>query len=210
MLSEKLINQFFKNKKNGIMVEVGAAGPDFISQSKLFREIGWRCICVEPNPKFAQQHRDIGNEIYEYACSYEEHDNVNFELIDFSSITEDDLSCESYSSLGIEEKISKIYNSPSIKNLPSITTIQVKVRKLDTILQEANVETFDYLVIDVEGWELEVMQGFNASLYTPKIIVLENLGDPSTQHEYMNSIGYDYHSFDRTDGPNYIYVKKDI
>ena len=41
-------------------------------------------------------------------------------------------------------------------------------------MQEANVETFDYLLIDVEGWELEVMQGFNASLYSPKVIVLEN------------------------------------
>ena len=208
MLSNYVLGKFFNNKVDGIMVEVGAAGPNFISQSKPFKDVGWRCICVEPNPEFAEQHREVGNEIYEYACSYEESDDVDFELIDFSDLSDDDLSYESYSSLGIESKISSIHGAPPINKLPPIKTIKVNVRKLNSILEEASISKFDYLIIDVEGWELEVMDGFNSSLYQPKVIVLENLGDPSEQHDYMSNIGYRYDSFDRTDGPNYIYVRQ--
>ena len=127
MLSNYVLAKFFNNKVDGIMVEVGAAGPNFISQSKPFKDFGWRCICVEPNPEFAEQHREVGNEIYEYACSYEESDDVDFELIDFSDLSDDDLSYESYSSLGIESKISSIHGAPPINKLPPIKTIKVNV-----------------------------------------------------------------------------------
>jgi len=81
MLSDYLKSKFFSEIIVGTMVEVGSAGPEFLSQSKPFRDIGWRCICIDPNPKFVKMHRDIGNEIYEYACSYEDKDSVDFEMV---------------------------------------------------------------------------------------------------------------------------------
>jgi hypothetical protein len=48
----------------------------------------------------------------------------------------------------------------------------------------------DILIIDTEGWELEVMKGFNHNKYKPKIIILENYLHLDSYTEYMNSIGY--------------------
>jgi len=204
MLSNYLLDKFFNNKKDGIMVEVGAAGPEFLSQSKPFRDIGWRCICIEPNPKFAQMHRDVGNEIYEYACSYEDKDDVNFEMVTQPS---NGITYESFSSLGIPDNIVKISGYSGIECL-NIEKIKVNVRKLDTILEEAKVSKVDYVIVDVEGWELDVMKGFSIEKYKPKVVVLECIGDNELYHEYMNSINYKYDSSDNTTGPNLIYFNQ--
>src|SRR5258706_9774737 len=55
----------------GTMIEVGGATPEFLSLSKHFNLNGWRTIVIEPNPKFVALHRDLGGEVYEYACSNE-------------------------------------------------------------------------------------------------------------------------------------------
>jgi FkbM family methyltransferase len=203
MLSHYLKNKFFNQLQSGTMVEVGAAGPEFLSQSKPFRDIGWRCICIEPNPEFVIMHKDIGNEIYEYACSYEDADNVNFEIVTqpINGIT-----YESFSSLEVSDRLALTGYANGKKDL-FINTIKVNVRKLDTILEDLKVSKVDYVIVDVEGWELNVMNGFTTEKYQPKIIVLEN-GFPDTYldyHDYMSKKGYMFDSSDNTTGPNLIY-----
>jgi len=203
MLSNYLKTKFFSEIDTGIMVEVGSAGPEFLSQSKPFRDIGWRCICIDPNPEFAKMHRDIGNEIYEYACSYEDKNDVNFEMVTqpINGIT-----YESFSSIEVNERLALSGYSNGKKDL-SINTIKVNVRKLDTILEEAKVSKIDYVIVDVEGWELNVMRGFTPSKYQPKVIVLENAFIDTYQefNAYMSDLGYEFDSFDDTTGPNLVY-----
>jgi FkbM family methyltransferase len=197
MLNDYLKNKFFSQTESGIMVEVGAAGPEYLSQSKPFHDVGWRCICVEPNPNFAQMHRDIGNEIYEYACSNHNSKNVDFYVNSNS---------ESFSSLGVSEDICKSSGYSGLHEL-SLTKIKVDVKKLDTILKEAKVFKTDLVIVDVEGWELYVMEGFTTTKYQPKVVVLEVIGEHNHKkyHDYMLSKGYEFDSFDDTTGPNLIY-----
>jgi FkbM family methyltransferase len=206
MLHSYLKNKFFNGIDSGIMVEVGAAGPEFLSQSKPFRDIGWRCICVEPNPKFAKMHKDYGNEIYEYACSFEDRDNVNFQIVDMGN---GELSNESFSSLEVSEELSLI-SGFSGKNSLNIRSINVNVRKLDTILEEAKISKVDYVIVDVEGWELNVMKGFTTSKYQPRVIVLESafMNTYQIYHDYMSNLGYEFDSLDNTTGPNLVYFNK--
>jgi hypothetical protein len=52
--------------------------------------------------------------------------------------------------------------------------IQVKTNKLDNILSNLKIEKdFDLLVLDVEGYEMNVLKGFTISNYNPKIIIIE-------------------------------------
>jgi len=203
MLSYYLKQKFLNNLNTGVMVEVGAAGPEFLSQSKFFRDIGWRCICVEPNPIFVEMHKKVGSEIYAYACSFEDKDNVNFEMVDqpINGIT-----YESFSSLEVSQELALISGYAG-KNSLSIKQINVNVRKLDTILEEAKVSKVDYVIIDVEGWELNVMKGFDTSKYQPKVIVLESAFVDTHQeyHDFMLNLGYKFDSFDNTTGPNLVY-----
>jgi FkbM family methyltransferase len=161
----------------GTMIEVGAGPTTFFSMSKHFRDTGWRCICIDPNPKFVEAHKKIGNEIYQLACSNFEGTN-NFKIVSTGWPEEND--GISYSSLEIK------YDMP---NHP-FQEITVNVTKLDTLLESLNVNKIDFVSIDVEGWELEVMQGFSPEKYTPKVILLENYTHKNEYIEYMDSIGY--------------------
>lgn len=182
-------DQFLRSKYfpdygyKGTLVEVGGATPEFISVSRHFTLNGWRTVIVEPNPTFAKQHRDIGNEIYEYAASETDEDDVDFTIV---HITGGSVTDHAFSSLKIKESYQSI--SKGWVNKLNKTQIKVKQRRLDTIIKEANIEQIDILSVDTEGWELEVMNGL--SLLKPKVIMLENIFNEDSYREYMALKGY--------------------
>ncbi len=45
---------FFPDVDDGLIVDVGAAHPNYLSISASFRKSGWRVIAIDPNPHFCQ------------------------------------------------------------------------------------------------------------------------------------------------------------
>jgi len=198
--TDKYIREtFFEDYSyKGIMVEVGAGPPTFISNSKHFRDSGWRTVSVEPNPKFVQQHIDEGSEVYQYACSdVEEKRDFVVNLNNDEWYTEENDGV-SFSALDIRHKNVPEHNSQ--------TTIQVETIRLDNLLQRIGVEHIDILSIDVEGWEIEVLTGLDRNRYQPKVVVLENIENDENYHSYMRDRGYD---FVEKRGCNEIYLRND-
>ena len=188
---------FFSDKSyKGTVVEVGAGPPEFLSMSKHFRDSGWRAICVEPNPKFVSQHKERGHEVYEYACSDDEGYSefiINLNNVGYS----EENNGVSFSSLGI-----RIDGLPE-KDIQHKITVE-KIR-LNTLLEKINVDKIDLLSVDVEGWELEVLRGFDIAKYRPKVVMLENNIKSDLYEKYMNQHGY---SKNAVIGGNEIYVRK--
>jgi FkbM family methyltransferase len=187
------------------MVEVGSADPEFLSQSKFFRDLGWRCICIEPNPKFVKRHLEVGNEIYEYACSNFNQDDVKFELVNLSNGL---ISNESFSSLTVDEEVVQYSGYTEGKSNLNIECINVNVRTLTFILDESKTKTVDYIIVDVEGKELDVIDGLDLNRYHPKVIVLEN-NIPSRMNSYnsfMKDKGFVFQEI--SDGNNYVHLNK--
>ena len=184
-------NVFSDYSYKGIMVEVGAATPDLISNSYHYRINGWRTISIEPNPKFVKMHKEVGSEIYEYACSNVDEDNVSFTIVhdnnedtettnhSFSHITDTSLIDKN-----IPEQWKAIYDNSDK------TDIKIKVRKLNTILENLNIDEIDILTIDVEGNEIKVLEGFDILKYKPKVIVIENLDGSNTFSKMLGEYKY--------------------
>jgi len=190
----------------GVMVEVGCATPELLSMSKHFRNCGWRCIGVEPNPHFVRLHREAGSEVYEYAAADHNADDQDFVVVESSRHYSDgELSAHSYSSLAIKPEF-EAYKSGSISHFKK-KHIVVQVRTLDHILEThcPEVTSIDFVAIDVEGYELEVMNGFTPAKYNRPVILLENLFHSPTYSAYMESVGYRLHSALHY---NYIYVPR--
>lgn len=168
----------------GVMVEVGAGPPTYASNSKHFRDSGWRTIGVEPNPKFVEQHKKEGSEVYQYACC----DKAGTSEFTINLNNDDDWHPKdsdgiSFSALKIRYDGVPEHNSQS--------KIEVETIRLDSLLESLDVEYVDVLSIDVEGWELDVLNGLDKAKYQPKIIVIENLENNSSYPSYMNERGYD-------------------
>jgi len=189
------------------MVEVGAARPDYLSIGAHFRKLGWQVLSIEPNPDFCAQHRALGNEVAQYACSDEDKDNVDFFVVNSNdaSYLDGNVSFESFSSLGIKDEFAADLQKTKVKT--DVTTIQVNVRRLDTILAQHQppITRVNLLAIDVEGWELSVMRGFDLARFEPEVVILENLFKSATYRRYMRAQGYTRW---RRLKPNEIYIRR--
>jgi FkbM family methyltransferase len=186
-----VFQEFFDDDVKGrTFVDVGAARPDYLSISALFRKKGWRVIAVEPNPEFASMHRVVGHDVFEYACGREDRDDCEFSVVDLQDLNgmvyqNGQVSFESGSSLAIKPGYDKI-----IPPGAQIKKIKVRQRRLDSILKEASVDVVDVLSVDVEGWELEVLDGLDFEKWRPKVLIIENyLRDPAYDAR-MAALGY--------------------
>jgi FkbM family methyltransferase len=193
----RLLKHYFAQRPCGrkrVLVEVGAASPEYLSIGARFRAAGWRVLSVEPNPVFAAQHRRVGNEIYEFAAADNDEDAVDFVMVNLhgAKYESGEITYESISSLGIKSEFEQ--QLKELSDTASLEKIAVKVRRLDTILSIApeRVDQIDLLCVDVEGWEMEVLDGLNFEVNSPNVIVLENFASRRDYHERLNSLGYKF------------------
>jgi len=196
--------EFFCKECTGVLLEIGAARPDYLSIGASFRSKGWRVISIEPNPTFASKHRELGHEIYEYACADVDQDGVDFVVAEAENLKYlgDDVTAESFSSLGIRGEYENLFSK--LQERFGLRTIKVKVRKLDTILSYVkNVTKIDIIAIDVEGWELECLKGFSFGTLAPKVAIIENLFRDPRYVDFMKGRGYELW---RVLEPNDVYV----
>jgi FkbM family methyltransferase len=170
----------------GVMVEVGGGTPEFLSMSKHFKESGWRTIIIEPNPDFVEQHRRIGNEVYQFACSSEDCSDVPFTVVSqetkaYGGIVTD----HSFSSINIKPEYAALMPASA-----KAKKILVEVRRLDGLLIKLGLAKIDLLSIDVEGWEIEVLQGLDMKKIDCPTIVIENFNHDPSYTKYMLRLGY--------------------
>jgi FkbM family methyltransferase len=198
-------DRFFSGAATGTCVEIGAARPDWLSIGALYRGKGWDVVSVEPNPVFAQMHRELGHTVLEYACGTEDQDDVDFSVVDSQGVgyRDGNVSNESWSSLSIKDEYAELKPDLNIKK------IKVKVRRLDTLLASYRPAWtgIDLITADVEGWELEVLSGLDFAKYRPKILIIENLFLAGSYRKFFRERGY--HLW-RYEAPNDVYVRRDL
>jgi FkbM family methyltransferase len=197
--------RFFPKQVRGAIVEVGAARPDYLSMSALYRNKGWRVLSIEPNPAYAAAYAERGLEVLPYACGPEDRDGVDFTVVNShgEGYRGGNVTYESWSSLAL---------TPEYAGLrPNLDTrvIKVDMRRLDTMLGQhaPEVAEIDIVSVDVEGWELEVLNGLSFPRYRPKVLILENLFTLGSYRRYMKDRGY---ALWRYIPPNEIYVRRDL
>ena len=160
-------NNVYKDYEyKGTLLEVGGGDPDHLSFSKHFIMNGWDAYMFEPNPMYAERHREIGNKIIEAAVSNENAQNKYFHIYeDKNKIS------LGWSSLGM--RLDGCMLQPK--------TIKVPVITLNDFFVCHDIKHVDIISVDVEGWEVEVVNGFDEKKYSADYFVLEMNGPPS-QH----------------------------
>jgi FkbM family methyltransferase len=168
----RLISTFFGNIK-GYFVEVGANDPRERSQTWLLEQSGWTGVLIEPQPDLATELRAKRKaKVFSVACSSPE--NAGRELPFHVAGPLSSLDRKGMAPGAMPEKI-----------------INVPIRTLDSILAEAGSPTrFDFLSIDVEGHEIEVLRGFDIARWRPRLILLEDHVADLSKHRYLVAAGY--------------------
>jgi len=181
--TDVLIELYFCNKNTGICVEVGAANGTRGSNTLYFEKLGWRVLCIEPNPEYFKNIEETRKEAIQYACGSANKSNVPFTVFD---IGEKNI-MSSVSGLEPDQRL--VEQHEHIIN--DMRQINVEVRTLNTILSENNVENnIDFISIDTEGTELDVLKGLDLTWWNiPLLVVENNFNDPEIE-DYLKSFGY--------------------
>lgn len=61
---------------------------------------------------------------------------------------------------------------------------------LDSLLAEHGIATVDFLSVDVEGMEIDVLRGLSLDRVRPHPILIEDFADDNVRDRFMRSVGY--------------------
>lgn len=197
---DKIINEeIFKNKINGVFVEIGSHDGILLNNTYFFeKELGWRGVCIEPNPKVFQnliKNRSAechnvallnceGEVEYMALTGYTEMLSgiVNFYSDDFKT--------------RIEQELSEHGGGKEL--------IKIDCSTFNKIVEDKYLD-IDYVSLDVEGAEEPILTSIDFSKYSIKVFTIENEQSQLAIMKFMKNMNYEL--FGRA-GVDDIYVKK--
>lgn len=186
---QALIQEFFGPDRPGFFVDVGAANPQFGSQTWHLEQAGWSGIVIEPRPDMAEQlRRGRQVTVYEVACSSPA--NVGRMM-----------------TLHLRGGYSSLSENLVVAGLQPRGTVEVAIRTLDDLLAQSKAPVpIDFVSIDVEGHEIEVLDGFDLARWRPRLILIEDHVLDLRLHRLLDRRGY---KWVRRSGLNGWYIPAD-
>lgn len=178
----------FGGRRTGTYIDVGAGHPVADNVSFFFYERGWRGLCVEPQPELARLYaRTRPRDIVHEGLVGRTTGDVPFHQVDrlhgFSTTVEQ------------HAKGAEKYNA-------SFKTTSLPMVRLAELAERHGLSDIDFLKIDVEGAEGDVLAGNDWKRFRPKIVVCEAI-EPGTcapnwsQWEpYLLAQGYRFRLFE--------------
>jgi FkbM family methyltransferase len=169
---QHLVREFL-GEGPGFFVEVGAFHPTNGSQSWHLETRGWNGVLIEPQPDRAEILRcERRATIVEAACSTPR--NAGRKLL-----------------LHVAGGMSSLDRTGMVPGANALSTVAVEVRTLDEILSNALApSSIGLLSVDVEGHEIEALEGLDLAHWSPRLILLEDPVGNLSKYRYMRSRGY--------------------
>ncbi len=184
---DKKLDTFFEKKEDGFFIELGAN--DGLEQSNTaFLEFyrGWTGLLIEPSPEaFAKCILNRPGSICKNVACVSSDYKDSFVTGDFDG---------------------GMMSSIGGKRTGKSTRINVNAKPLEQLLQEIHPKEIDFMSLDVEGEELNVLQGMNLQVYRPHYILIEIYKDKynsimSFMDEHQYECIENFSNYNKTDNP---------
>jgi FkbM family methyltransferase len=191
-----LDEQIFKGKRDGVFVEVGALDGFGASNTYFFeKERNWTGLLIEPNPiefkKMLKIDRTL-SKMENCAISDEEKD-INFLSIGGPcNVLSGILEFYNPQHLNrIESELNSYANYPVGHELHSTKElIKMKAVKLQTLFDKYNMINIDFISIDVEGAEMQVLESIDFNKTNITCFLIENNYGLDKETNFLISKGY--------------------
>ena len=145
---DKKILKLFKNKRQGTYLDLGCFHPIRQNNTYLFHKMGWKGINIDLNP--------LTIELFNYFRPKDI--NINSAISDSEEKKEmyfiDELNTQNTLERNHLEFLKKHH---SVKD-EEISIMQIETIKLDRILEQYNFKKIDFMNIDIEGHEINVLK----------------------------------------------------
>ena len=176
---EQILNDIFSNQKKGFYVDIGCYHPRRFSNTAILYKKGWNGVNIDANAKnlnlfnrFRKRDKNIN------ALISEKSENLKYYYFDDSALN------------GVlsETRVNSLmdYGYKVIKEENLVT------KRLDDLLTfyETPNNKIDFLDIDVEGLDLQVLKSIDLNIYNVELILIEVGDDEHEIVEYLTNFNY--------------------
>lgn len=155
-----LYENYLKGITKGIFVECGAGGGIYSNNSLVFeQELGWNCVNIEANP-----------------CTFETLKNRRANsFLNINVALSNKCGTAVFNKLGDNGTLKQKEHQKILQKKHKIKDNyqEVKTITFKALVEKYNIKKVDAMVLDVEGHELEVLEGFRESPVVPDVLCLE-------------------------------------
>lgn len=180
-----ILKRIFEKKKKGIYVDVGAHHPIRFSNTYLFYRLGWRGINIDACPGSMRLFDSLrpGDTNIESAIGGERK-QLEYYIFDEPALNsfDYDLSMGRHQSTSYRIKDTKLISMVPLSEILGKTSVDKK--------------EIDFMSIDVEGLEFDVLSSNDWNRFAPKVLLVEYLAQSfneivkSEVHLFMSSLKY--------------------
>jgi FkbM family methyltransferase len=172
-----MLRRFFGDQATGFYIDIGAHDPVIGSVTQHFFLSGWRGVNIEPLPAFFQRLVAARPNDINLNVAVSENSGTLDLIVDH---TEPGLST-------MTKELADDYARDGHK----LERIQVPTRPLADIVHEYCADrTVDFLKIDAEGHELEILRGVDLTKWRPCVILVEAGYKPEAWAPIIVNAGY--------------------
>jgi FkbM family methyltransferase len=189
MKEKDFILSCFSQTPKGMYADIGAYDGVSNSTTRALQKLGWEGVCIEANPNvfdtLLKNRADGNTACYDVACvGSDAIESVKFTVFDaipqFSGVSPS------------AKKTTPQLRAKGATAPPKI--ISVKAMTLDSILVnyfDGQLGNVDFISIDTEGTEKDVIAGIDLNRWQPRLICIENY-DPRNADldSFMRGRGY--------------------
>ena len=171
---DRILAYLFKRKRSGFYVDVGAYHPIRSSNTHLFYLQGWRGINIDAHPDSmaafrALRPRDVNIEI---AVAHSEGERPFYRI-----------GSDHHQMAGMSRDFQSRFCDEFDVRVDDVRAVSVRTRPLRSILADhvPPGQRIDFLTIDVEGFEMEVLQSNDWDKFRPAVIMVEQHAEMTPQ-----------------------------
>jgi FkbM family methyltransferase len=157
-----VLRRLFERHRTGFYVDVGAHHPYRFSNTCYFHRLGWRGINIDPSPgAIATFDRERASDINICAGISDSPGKLSFHVFNEPALNTFD------AALAVERA--------KLPGYRLLETRNVAVRRLDDVLLQylPPDQKIDFLSIDVEGMDLQVLRSNDWTRFRPAILLVE-------------------------------------
>jgi FkbM family methyltransferase len=173
-----VVEKIFKNRRDGFFVDIGANdGIDISNSYYLEQKLGWSGICVEPMPKvFAELVRNRKC-ICVNGCVAAQDGEAEFLEVEGNEMLS-----------GLASTLNKAHHERIIGR--RINKMKLPCFCLNTLLRHHKVKEVDFMSIDTEGSEMEILRNFDWNGIKINVLCVENTYHGDLLAEFLYDRGY--------------------
>jgi FkbM family methyltransferase len=178
---DRFLETLFPASHTGVCIEVGAYNGVSLSNTYFFEKKGWRALCIEPIRSAYEQCKQVRKEVTRSCVAEKDGPEREFQIFHLgtnlcaiSSLEPDDRLIQSHSSM-----------------ITQRSTEMVPIRSLTSIMDEIDFpKAIDFVSIDTENTELDVLKGIDFTRYNIRVFVIENNYNEPFCEDYLRPLGY--------------------